>query len=128
MDSKTVITIVLCIVMLILFILSSIFSGSETAYSTVSPAKVYELVENEHRFGKLIDKQVKKYNQILSTILIGNNLVNVASSATMSYVLSKYLSDNDSLVVIISTLVVTPILVLFGEITPKLIAKNNPIR
>ncbi|WP_324672516.1 CNNM domain-containing protein [Mycoplasma sp. 888] len=128
MDSKTVITIVLCIVMLILFILSSIFSGSETAYSTVSPAKVYELVENEHRFGKLIDRQVKKYNQILSTILIGNNLVNVASSATMSYVLSKYLSDNDSLVVIISTVVVTPILVLFGEITPKLIAKNNPIK
>ncbi|SJZ52244.1 CNNM domain-containing protein [Mycoplasmopsis verecunda] len=127
-SNKPLITGIVAAVLIILFLLSSIFSGSETAYSTISPAKLHDMAEKEHKFANLINKQVKKYNQLLSTILIGNNLVNVASSALTSYVLSLYFAEGDPLTVIISTAVVTPILVLFGEITPKLIAKYNPER
>ncbi|MHA3828197.1 CNNM domain-containing protein [Mycoplasma sp. Z1473D] len=124
--NKPLITGIVAAVLIILFLLSSIFSGSETAYSTISPSKLYDMVEKKKRFANLINKQVKKYNQLLSTILIGNNLVNVASSALTSYVLSLYFAEGDPTTVIISTVIVTPILVLFGEITPKLIAKSHP--
>ncbi|MFV8468303.1 CNNM domain-containing protein [Mycoplasma sp. VS42A] len=126
--NKPLITGIVAAVLIILFLLSSIFSGSETAYSTISPAKLHDMQDKKKKFAVLINKQVKKYNQLLSTILIGNNLVNVASSALTSYVLSLYFAEGDPRTVIISTVVVTPILVLFGEIIPKLIAKSNPER
>ncbi|WLP85310.1 CNNM domain-containing protein [Mycoplasma seminis] len=125
---KSVITAIVSVVLIVLFCLSAIFSGSETAYSTISPARLHDMVEEKHKFGNLINKQVKKYNQLLSTILICNNLVNVASSALTSYVLSLYFSEGDVITVVISTAVVTPILVLFGEIAPKLVAKAHPER
>ncbi|MFV8489258.1 CNNM domain-containing protein [Mycoplasma sp. 31_09] len=125
---KPLITGIVAAVLILLFLLSSIFSGSETAYSTISPAKLHDMQDKKKKFAVLINKQVKKYNQLLSTILIGNNLVNVASSALTSYVLSLYFAEGDPMTVIISTVIVTPILVLFGEITPKLIAKSNPER
>ncbi|QCZ36780.1 CNNM domain-containing protein [Mycoplasma nasistruthionis] len=119
--------IVLVIVLVLLFVLSSIFSGSETAYTSISPVKIHEMQENKERFANLIHKQVKKYNQLLTTILIGNNLVNVASSTLMAFLLSKAIGIDENLNVIISTAIVTPILVIFGEVTPKLIAKKNPV-
>ncbi|QZE12364.1 CNNM domain-containing protein [Mycoplasma sp. Ms02] len=118
--------IVLLILVLVLFILSSIFSGSETAYTAISPAKVQHMVENEHRFARLIQKQTKRYNNTLASILIGNNIVNVLSSIIMSYLITKYVTDDDVLALVISTAIVTPIIVLFGEIAPKILAKSYP--
>ncbi|AKA49717.1 hemolysin C [Mycoplasmopsis gallinacea] len=122
------IQIILLVALLILFVLSSIYSGSETAYTSVSKAHVREMVQNKESGAKLIYKQLERYNQLLSAILIGNNIVNVASATLTSALLGSILSQNEVLIVIISTAVVTPILVIFGEIAPKLLAKNNPIR
>ncbi|QNM93976.1 DUF21 domain-containing protein [Mycoplasma sp. Pen4] len=115
-------------VLILLFVLSAIFSGSETAYATVSPAKVHEMVEEEQKFSKLISRQIKRFNQTLSTILIANNLVNIGSATLTSYLLARIFSGNQNLIPIISTAVVTPILVLCGEITPKLIAKSHAVK
>ncbi|WP_036451850.1 CNNM domain-containing protein [Mycoplasma buteonis] len=119
--------IILSIVLVFLFLLSSIYSGSETAYSTISAAKLHEMVQQNKKFASLINKQSKRYNQILSTILIGNNLVNVASASLMTFILSKVMSSDET-AAIISTAVITPLLVLFGEIMPKLLAKSYPER
>ncbi|EIE39972.1 hemolysin C [Mycoplasmopsis canis UF31] len=111
--------------LIILFLLSSIYSGCETAYSSFSSVKIHEMKENNEKGAKLIEKHHKRYNRILTTILIGNNLVNVASATITSFLLGKLLGEGQ-ISVIVSTLVVTPLLVIFGEITPKLIAKQYP--
>nr|WP_233262770.1 CNNM domain-containing protein [Mycoplasma sp. NEAQ87857] len=116
----------LIIILILLFLLSSIYSGCETAYSSISAAKIHEMVEKKERFGTLIQRHVKKYNQILSTILIGNNLVNVGSATLMSFIIGQANFDSGT-AAIISTAVVTPLLVLFGEIIPKLLAKAHPV-
>ncbi|WP_322958296.1 CNNM domain-containing protein [Mycoplasmopsis felis] len=112
-------------ILIILFLLSSIYSGCETAYSTLPKSKIYEMVENKETSNKLISKHYNKYNRILTTILIGNNLVNVISSVLMGVFLGKLFTD-ETLIIIISTAIVTPLLVIFGEITPKLLARKNP--
>lgn len=117
--------IVLLVVLFLLFLLSSIFSGSETAYSTISVAKINALVEEKARNAHLIHKQRNKFNQILGTILIGNNIVNVGSSVLTSLLLSQLFGANSALPTIISIAVVTPILLIFGEIGPKLLAKHH---
>ncbi|MCU9931620.1 DUF21 domain-containing protein [Mycoplasmopsis felis] len=83
------------------------------------------MVENKETSNKLISKHYNKYNRILTTILIGNNLVNVISSVLMGVFLGKLFTD-ETLIIIISTAIVTPLLVIFGEITPKLLARKNP--
>ncbi|WBP84227.1 CNNM domain-containing protein [Mycoplasmopsis edwardii] len=118
----------LLILLIFLFMLSAIYSGCETAYSSFSSVKIHEMKENNEKFASLIEKHHKRYNRILTTILIGNNLVNVVSSTLTAFLLGKMIVDNDELVIIISTAVVTPLLVIFGEITPKLIAKQYPKR
>ncbi|WP_406614737.1 hemolysin family protein [Mycoplasma corogypsi] len=120
--------IVLLVIIILMFILSSIFSGSETAYSTISAAKLHEAVENKERLANLIQKQIKRYNQVLSTILIGNNIVNVASATVTNLLLSNIFGHDEGLVTLLTIAVVTPLLVFFGEITPKLLAKANPLR
>lgn len=118
--------IILTVLLFILFLLSSIFSGCETAYTSISPAKVHEIIRKKEKGYKIIRRHMKMYNQTLSTILIGNNIVNVSSSVLTTYLLSFLISDS-GLVAIVSTAAVTPIIVIFGEILPKLLAKNYPL-
>ncbi|UUD36396.1 CNNM domain-containing protein [Mycoplasmopsis citelli] len=111
-----------------MFLLSSIFSGSETAYTTISVAKINFLVENKARNALLIQKQKNKFNQILGTILIGNNIVNVGSSVLSSFLLSQFFAQDSIIPTIISIAAVTPVLLIFGEIGPKLIAKHHTVK
>lgn len=117
--------------MILLLLLSSIFSASETAYTSLSPGRIETMVNNKEFGAKLIKKQHKLFNQLLSTILICNNIVNIALSAITSYLLSVWwlanLHEVNKYNVIISTVILTPIVVLFGEILPKLAAKKYPV-
>lgn len=113
--------------LVILLIASGIFSASETAYTSLNVGKIETMVGNKEFGHKIIKKQHTFFNQTLSTILICNNIVNIAASALTSWLLSTYLGKKfESYNVLISTAVMTPIIVLFGEITPKLIAKSKP--
>ncbi|VEU75020.1 Putative Mg2+ and Co2+ transporter CorB [Mycoplasmopsis citelli] len=120
--------IIFLVILFILFLLSSIFSGSETAYTTISVAKINFLVENKARNALLIQKQKNKFNQILGTILIGNNIVNVGSSVLSSFLLSQFFAQDSIIPTIISIAAVTPVLLIFGEIGPKLIAKHHTVK
>ncbi|MBN4083520.1 HlyC/CorC family transporter [Mycoplasma sp. CSL10137] len=116
-------------ILLALFFLSGVYSGCETAYSTLTKAKIYEMVENKEKFSKIIEKHSNRYNRILTTILIANNIVNVLSATMTALLLGKVFENYTNasfLTTIISTALVTPLLVIFGEITPKLLAKTNP--
>ncbi|GAA8714379.1 Putative Mg2+ and Co2+ transporter CorB [Chlamydia abortus] len=86
------------------------------------------MIDNKEKGAKLIKKQHMFFNRTISTILIANNLVNIASSALFSYLLSTLIPTNKSnLQVIISTCVLTPIIVIFSEVVPKVVAKAHPV-
>jgi putative uncharacterized protein hlyC len=112
--------------LLALLVLSAIFSSCETAYTTLSPAKIETMVDNKERGAKLIKKHHLFFNRTLSTILIGNNLVNILASVLFSYMLSST-ALSGGMQVIISTCVMTPVIVLFSEVIPKLVAKAHPV-
>jgi len=107
-----------------LVFLSALFSAAETAYSSVSKVKINSEVIKKRRSAILIQKHYKSFGWTLATILIANNLVNIAASTIITYVLSSHLSGSNATATIISTFVMTPIIVIFGEIIPKLLAKK----
>ena len=113
----------LIILLLVLIILSALFSAAETAYSSVSKSKIESNVKNGKKSAILIKKHHKSFGWTLATILICNNLVNISASALITFLFSKLLGASGT-AAIISTFVMTPIIVIFGEITPKLLAKK----
>ncbi|MCS4536716.1 MULTISPECIES: CNNM domain-containing protein [unclassified Mycoplasma] len=121
------IIIILIPVLIVLLILSSVFSSCETAYSTLNPGKLETMIDRKEFGSKIIKKQYNFFNRMLALILIWNNIANIGLSSALSYVMSKSLIGNASeYSALISTAVLTPIIVILGEIIPKLIAKSHP--
>ncbi len=109
--------------LLLMLVFSGFFSGSETALTALSFSKVKKMLEeDEDRSGKILSLWIDKPNHVLTTILIGNNLVNVAASALATDIASKIFENNG---VAIAIGVMTLTLLIFGEITPKTYAKHN---
>ncbi|WP_457556067.1 hemolysin family protein [Candidatus Pyrohabitans sp.] len=109
----------------LLFLLSAFFSGSETAYLAVSRAKVKKLAKEGDPRAETLLYLVEHPNRVLVTILVGNNLVNItAASLATSLAINAFGSKG----VGIATGVVTLIVLLFGEITPKSFAATNAER
>ncbi|AWX42515.1 Putative Mg2+ and Co2+ transporter CorB [Metamycoplasma cloacale] len=125
-STKWYIFLISAIILLILIVCSAIFSASETAYTALSAAKIEQLMDKKVRGAKLIKKQHIAFNRTVGTILIANNIVNIGSSVLFSYILGKLIT-NTELAAIISTVVMTPIIVLFAEIIPKIVAKSHPV-
>ncbi len=121
MDSDS---IWLIISMIILVALSGFFSSTETAFSSVSRARIKNMSQEDKKRAKLTLKLSENYDELISTILIGNNIVNiaVATLGTVFFVNTLKLEQGAT----ISTLVITVVVLIFGEITPKSIAKENP--
>ncbi|WP_425446103.1 hemolysin family protein [Dethiothermospora halolimnae] len=111
-------------VVLVLLILSAVFSSSETALTAITPAKIRRLKEHDEKNAKLLKKIKKKTNTILATILIGNNLVNIAATAILTELTAEVFSGKWS--VLIATMTMTILILIFGEITPKTFAAQNP--
>ncbi|WP_330463138.1 hemolysin family protein [Metamycoplasma gateae] len=119
--------ILLILSLILLLVSSGIFSATETAYTSLSRIKIETMVEKKVKGYKIIEKQHNFFNRTLGTILIANNLVNIASSTLLAYLLTQaFGASKVGLASIISTIVMTPIIVLFAEIIPKLIAKHRP--
>ena len=112
------------IILVGLLILSAFFSLSETAFSCFNRIKM-ENLSKKHKGAKLIMKLDKHYERVLSTILIGNNIVNIATSSIATILFVKYYND---LGPTIATIVVTIVVLIFGEVTPKSLAKERPER
>lgn len=117
----------LLISLIILIILSGFFSATETAYSCASKIKLRTLFSNGNkRAGKVLDLAENRFDNLLSTILLGNNIVNLSASAIATILFAKLLVNPAVDSAVISTAVVTVAVLIFGEITPKFLAKNYP--
>ncbi|MBQ8163263.1 MAG: HlyC/CorC family transporter [Clostridia bacterium] len=118
------------IVMIILLALSAFFSATETSYSTFNRIKVKNLAQNGNKRAETVMKLDEKYDKLLNTVLIGNNIVNIALSSIATLFFVKLLSEASisnaqSLGATLSTVAATVAVLIFGEISPKVIAKNN---
>lgn len=119
-------SIPLLIAIIILVILSGFFSATETAYTSLNTIKLKSLVQKDSRFKKVL-ALYDRYDQLLSTILIGNNIVNLTASSLALLFFTKVIKEG-SIVdpSFVSTAVITIVVLLFGEISPKNIAKAYP--
>ena len=112
-------------VMVILVALSGYFSATETAFSSFNKTRLKTLVEKGNKRAKLALKLEERYDKLLSTILIGNNIVNIALASLGTLLFAELLKDQD-LGATVSTVVITVVVLIFGEITPKNLAKDHP--
>jgi len=104
---------------LVLILLSAIFSSTETAFTSLSYLQLREIVQKNGRTGRLVEQLSEKPNILLTTILIGNNLVNIAASVIATQ-FTITLFGNQA--VGIMTGILTLIILIFAEVTPKQIA------
>jgi putative hemolysin len=111
-------------VLIVLLALSGFFSSAETALFSISKAKAVHLAKERGLTNSLIKKMKDDPHRLLSTILIGNNIVNVGASAIATAVTLKLVSNN---AVGIATGIMTLLILIFGEIFPKSIATRNNI-
>lgn len=102
---------------------SAFFSASETAYTSLNRMRLKELADGENKKASLALSLADNYDTLLSTILVGNNIVNILASSLATVLFVKYFPVTG---VTISTLVMTILVLIFGEISPKSIAKERP--
>ncbi len=113
------------IIMVICVLMSAYFSATETAFSSLNKTRLKTLVEKGNKKAELTLALSEKYDKLISTILIGNNIVNILVASVGTVLFVKILNDNE-LGATVSTIVVTVVILIFGEITPKSIAKDMP--
>lgn len=116
----------LLIALIILIVLSAFFSASETAYTTVNKVRLRTLAADGDRKAEKALKMADNYDRLLSTILVGNNIVNIVIASLSTVFFAKIITSNASLSVTVSTIASTVALLIFGEITPKSIVKEYP--
>lgn len=109
--------------MCLLILASGYFSATETAFSSLNKTRLKTLIEKGNKRAEKTLKLSEQYDKVLSTILVGNNIVNIAV-ATIGTLLFVELYGNIGAT--ISTIVVTVLVLIFGEVSPKSIAKDNP--
>lgn len=110
--------------MLICVIMSGYFSATETAFNSLNMTKIKIAAEKGDRRAALIIRLLDDYNRLLTTILVGNNIVNIALSSMATVLFIELLGGEIGATV--STAVITVVVLIFGEITPKSIAKESP--
>ena len=108
-----IILLVLCV------ILSGFFSGSEIAYSMANKIRLKKMAEAGNKRAQSAWHYAENFPTLISTILIGNNLVNIAASSLMTIIFMRYWPGNDP--ALMAGIFITSIILVFGEITPKTI-------
>lgn len=109
-------------IIVILLILSAFFSASETALSSANKVRLRSYAEEGNKRAKMAIKVTDNFDKTLTTILIGNNVVNLASTTVATVMVSK-MFDNP-IMIPVSTAVMTVLVIIFGEIIPKNIANE----
>lgn len=108
-------------IMVVCLVLSSFFSATETAFAAMNITKLKTLAEKGNQNAALVCKLDDQYDRLISTVLIGNNIVNIAMASVGTLLFTMKLGDLGATV---STIVVTVVVLIFGEISPKSIANN----
>lgn len=113
------------VIFFVLVALSGFFSGSETALMSVNKIRIRELANEGDRKAEIVDRLLADHTRLLATILIGNNLVNIAASAIATSLAIEIFGSSG---VGIATGIVTLIILIFGEITPKSIGNRRAVK
>lgn len=111
------------IFLIVLVALSAFFSGSETALTSVNKIRLKSLEENGDKKAARTLRVAENYERMISTVLIGNNIVNIASASLATVIFTVLLGADKGAAV--STVVMTIVVLIFGEVLPKNYAKNN---
>lgn len=109
---------------IVLTALSAFFSACETAYNSINKIKLKNLANEGSKRAKKALLLVDNYDKLITTILIGNNIVNIAAATIATLLFTELIKSQPDLAATVSTIVVTVITLIFGEITPKSIAKE----
>ena len=117
-DTVSILIIVACVVM------SAYFSATETAFSSINRIRIKNMAEKGDRRAQLVLRISENYDSLLSTILIGNNIVNIACASLATLLFVDWLGSDAGPSV--STAVTTIVVLIFGEVSPKSIAKESP--
>ncbi len=116
----------LSIAIAILILLSGFFSGTETAYSCANKMKLKSMVTSGKKHARqVLDFADDKYDKLVTAILVGNNIVNITASALGTLLFAQLIADQ-SIATTVSTAVLTVVVLLVGEITPKFLASVYP--
>ena len=121
MDSASIIMLV---VLVLLVAMSAYFSATETAFSSLNRVRLKSKAENGDKRAALALELEEDYDRLLSTILIGNNIVNITATTIATLLFVKLLGNRSGPTV--STVVRTIVILIFGEISPKSLAKESP--
>ena len=103
--------------------LSAFFSSSETAYSAANKVRLKTLCQGGDHRAKLALDLAEDYDRLLTTILVGNNVVNIAGTSIATVLFTMWLGNMGATV---STVVMTVLVLIFGEVSPKALAKESP--
>jgi len=123
MDNPSSISILDLVLLIVLFLLSAFFSSSETALLSVNRFKMEKLAKEGNKAAQLVLKLLNDPQKLITTILIGNNLVNIAAASISTAIAIKLFGEVG---VGIATLVVTILTIIFGEVLPKNLALKYP--
>ncbi len=117
------------IIFVLLIPLSAFFSASETAFTSVNKIKLKNLANDGDKRAKIALEIIEDYDATLSTILVGNNMVNILLSSICTWICAQiFVGDSGLLDVLVATLISLTVLLIFGEIMPKRRAKIDPER
>lgn len=119
MDSNATLTLSL----ILLIAASAFFSASETAFTSLNRVRVKNMASSGDKRAEKVLAMSEDYDKLLSGILVGNNIVNILSASLATVLFVNLIGSNG---VSVSSAVMTVIVLMFGEITPKTIAKQNP--
>ncbi len=111
------------IAIVILVMMSALFSATETAFNTFNRVRMKNLASDGNKRAALVLKLSEDYDSLISTILIGNNIVNIALTAIATVMFVAWFPSNGAA---ISTAATTVFVLIFGEVSPKSIAKETP--
>ena len=109
--------------LIVLICLSAVFSATETAYSSASKIRLKNMMNNGNANAGIVLKVLEDFDKFLTTVLIGNNIVNIMAATIGTLLFTMYFEGNGPTV---STVVITLITILFGETAPKSLAKQMP--
>ena len=114
----------LWVALVVLVAFSAFFSASETAFSSLNQIRLKSRADDGDRTAARVLAMAEKYDKLLSTILVGNNIVNIAAASIGTIIFTQMLGAERGATV--STIVLTIVVLIFGEVSPKSIAKESP--
>jgi len=112
--------------MVVCLFFSATFSAAETAFTSVNRVKIKTMSGDGNKKAKRVQDLLEKYDKLLSAVLIGNNIVNIALSSMATVVFAAALNLTQAQEAAITTAIITVVVLIFGEVAPKSLAKEHP--